>query len=163
MPRPHLLNDPLKGGFAHRNLPLLMLQARERVLAQFRPTLNAAGVTEQQWRVIRALLETGPLEQREVGALCGLSSPSLAVMLARMEELGLVERQRLDHDQRRVRVSVTPRARAIAARMAPKIEAAYADIERRLGKSFLLELHRQLDRLIIELADPQDDTAASDG
>ena len=50
--------------FSHRNLPLLLLQAREGVLAHFRPILNAHGVTEQQWRIIRALLEGGPLEPR---------------------------------------------------------------------------------------------------
>ena len=43
-------------GFRHRNLPLLLLHAREGVIGQFRPILNAHGVTEQQWRIIRALL-----------------------------------------------------------------------------------------------------------
>ena len=44
---------------AHRNLPLLLLQARERVIAQFRPILKAHGLTEQQWRVLRALVDAG--------------------------------------------------------------------------------------------------------
>jgi hypothetical protein len=72
----------------HRNLPLLLLQARERVIANFRPALNAAGVTEQQWRIVRALLEQGPLEPRQIVGLCAISSPSLAGVLARMDDLG---------------------------------------------------------------------------
>jgi hypothetical protein len=42
--------------FKHRNLPLLLLQARERVIGHFRPVLNAHGITEQQWRIVRLLL-----------------------------------------------------------------------------------------------------------
>ncbi|TAL86308.1 MAG: homoprotocatechuate degradation operon regulator HpaR, partial [Candidimonas sp.] len=34
--------------FHHRNLPHLLLNARETLMAHFRPILNEAGVTEQQ-------------------------------------------------------------------------------------------------------------------
>ncbi len=136
-----------------RNLPLLMLQARERVIGHFRPVLNAHGITEQQWRVVRVLLDAGALEPREIGELCRLSSPSLAGVLSRMEELGFVDRKRVAHDQRRVRVSLTPRSRALAARMAPEIEAAYARVERLLGAEFSRHLYEALDALIEKLPD----------
>jgi homoprotocatechuate degradation regulator HpaR len=138
---------PLK----HRNLPLLMLRAREHVIGHFRPILNAHGITEQQWRVVRVLLEAGALEPREIGELCRLSSPSLAGVLARMEEIGLVNRKRLTHDQRRVRVSLTPRSRALAARMAPRIEAVYERVERVLGREFCEHLYGALDEVIDKL------------
>src|SRR5215470_14780951 len=83
----------------HRNLLLLLLQARERVLSHFRPILNANGVTDQQWRIVRVLYEVPSLEPREIVELCRISSPSMAGVLARMEELGLVVRRRLPHDQ----------------------------------------------------------------
>jgi homoprotocatechuate degradation regulator HpaR len=140
--------------FAHRNLPLLLLQARERVIGRFRPILNANGITEQQWRIVRALLETGPLEPREIVSLCGISSPSLAGVLARMEELGLVTRQRLEHDQRRLHVSLTPRSRVLAARMAPQVEAAYEELEARIGAAFMQQLYAMLDALVAGL-EPQ--------
>ncbi|MGO8828668.1 MAG: homoprotocatechuate degradation operon regulator HpaR [Steroidobacteraceae bacterium] len=136
-----------------RNLPLLMLQARERVIGHFRPVLNAHGITEQQWRVVRVLLDAGALEPREIGELCRLSSPSLAGVLSRMEELGFVDRKRVAHDQRRVRVSLTPRSRALAARMAPQIEAVYARVERLLGEEFSRHLYEALDALIEKLPD----------
>jgi homoprotocatechuate degradation regulator HpaR len=119
---------------SHRNLPLLLLQAREQVIARFRPILNEHGITEQQWRIVRALIDTGPLEPREIGELCRISSPSLAGVLSRMEELGYIRRKRLEHDQRRLRVSLTPRSRALSARMAPQIEATYRGIEALIGE-----------------------------
>ena len=132
----------------HRNLPLLLLQAREQVIARFRPILNAHGITEQQWRIVRALIDTGPLEPREIGELCRISSPSLAGVLARMQDLGYITRKRLDHDQRRRRVSLTARSRALSTRMAPQIEATYRDIEARIGAQFAVEFYAALDELI---------------
>lgn len=135
----------------HRNLPLLLLQAREHVISHFRPILNANGFTEQQWRIVRVLLEARSLEPRQIGELCRISSPSLAGVLARMQELGFVVRRRLPHDKRRVRVSLTPRARALAARMAPQIEATYRRIEERLGSEFSQNFQHMLDQLLATL------------
>ena len=152
--------------FHHRNLPLLLLQAREHVIARFRPALNAAGVTEQQWRIVRSLLDCGPLEPRQIVVLCAISSPSLAGVLARMDDLGLVRRQRLDHDARRVKVSLTAKSRALARRLAPKIEATYADIERRIGHRFTQDFYRTLDELITLLetgSSGNDESDESDG
>jgi homoprotocatechuate degradation regulator HpaR len=136
------------GKLRHRNLPLLLLQAREQVIARFRPILNAHGITEQQWRIVRALNDTGPLEPREIGEMCRISSPSLAGVLSRMEELGYIRRKRLDHDQRRLSVSLTPRSRALCASMAPQIEATYHDIEIMIGERFSARFYRALDELI---------------
>ena len=151
-----------KSHLVHRNLPLLLLQSRERVMARFRPVLNAHGVTEQQWRIVRALLEAGPLEPREIGEICRISSPSLAGVLARMDDLGLVARKRLDHDQRRLRVSLTPKSRGLAARMAPHIEATYAAIEAELGPEFIGRLYGALDDLLARLGPAGAENPAED-
>ena len=132
----------------HRNLPLLLLQAREGVLAHFRPLLNAHGVTEQQWRIVRALLTEDALEPRQIGTLCRISSPSLAGVLARMDELGLVRRERTAQDQRRVLVSLTRKSRDLAAVMAPEVEAVYARIEGHIGADFVQRFYATLDELI---------------
>lgn len=145
----------------HRNLPLLFLQARESIFARFRPILNSAGVTEQQWRVMRALLERGPLEPRQIGEICRLSSPSLAGMLSRMDDLGLVLRERLDHDQRRVRVSVTAKGWALAAKLAPRIEATYRELEEQIGTEFIERLYLTLDEVIAKLGTSSSDEDTS--
>jgi homoprotocatechuate degradation regulator HpaR len=140
--------NPQSGTLRHRNLPLLLLQAREQVIARFRPILNEHGITEQQWRIVRALIDTGPLEPREIGELCRISSPSLAGVLSRMEELGYIKRKRLDHDQRRLLVSLTARSRKLSAAMAPQIEATYRGIETLIGTEFSSSFYRALDELI---------------
>ena len=132
----------------HRNLPLLLLQAREGVISRFRPILNEAGFTEQQWRVIRALLEYGPMEPRQIGELCCISSPSMAGMLARMDELGWVLRERFPNDQRRVLVSVSAKGTELASELAPRIEAVYQELEGLIGKAFARDLYRILDGLL---------------
>jgi homoprotocatechuate degradation regulator HpaR len=143
-----------------RNLPLLLLHARESVIAHFRPVLNEHGVTEQQWRIVRALVEQGALEPRQIVSVCRISSPSLAGVLARMDELGLVRRERLEHDQRRVLVSPTAKSHALAAAMAPRVEAVYAELESALGAAFARDLYATLDTLIARLGAPAaDDTA----
>ena len=147
--------------FAHRNLPLLLLQARERILARFRPILNQHGVTEQQWRILRALHEFGPMEPREIGEACRISSPSMAGVLARMDDLGFIARKRLDHDQRRVRVSLTAKGRALVARVAPQVEATYAAIESELGAERVERIYRTIDELLETVA-PIDETPASE-
>ena len=135
----------------HRNLPQLMLQAREALMAQFRPILNENGVTEQQWRIIRALLTHGPLEPRQLCELCQISSPSIVGVLLRMEESGLVDRERMADDQRRVSVSVTARGRQLGRRMIPAIEERYASIERQVGVETLQQAYDVLDALLAPL------------
>ena len=141
----------------HRNLPLLLLQARERVLSHFRPILNANGVTEQQWRIVRALYQHASLEPREIVELCRISSPSMAGVLSRMEELGLVVRRRVRRDQRRVQVSLTSKARAMADRMAPQIDATYRRIEHKIGAEFnaMLFPRAMLGKELIAISGPK--------
>ena len=137
---------------SRRNLPLLLLRAREGVMSHFRAILNQHGLTEQQWRVLRALLDQSPLEPRQICETCQLLSASATGVLARMEELGLVRRERMAEDQRRVRVSITPKSRALARRMAPLIDAQYRELEQALGGELLQQVYDTLDQLLLRLA-----------
>ncbi|MEX3932469.1 homoprotocatechuate degradation operon regulator HpaR [Paraburkholderia phymatum] len=136
----------------HRNLPMLLLRARELMMARFRPLLTAQGLTEQQWRIIRALHENGPLEPRQLCTLCTISSPSLAGVLARMEDLGHVTKERFEDDQRRVRVSLTTQSTEVVERMAPLLEAEYRALEKQVGAKIVDDLYVAVDALINELA-----------
>jgi homoprotocatechuate degradation regulator HpaR len=147
------MKSPIKK-LKHRNLPLLLLQAREELFSRFRPLLNDAGVTEQQWRVVRALLEHGPMEPREICEICCLSSPSLAGILARMDEMGLVLRERFPNDQRRVLVSGSAKGAELANQLAPRIEATYKELEALIGQTFARDLYRTLDLLLEKLGGP---------
>jgi DNA-binding MarR family transcriptional regulator len=77
-----------------------------------------------------------------------------------MDEAGWVLRSRVDGDQRRVRVALTAQSVALAEAMAPQIEAAYAQIEARLGEPFTQQFHAMLDALVERLDAPEDPFSA---
>ena len=68
---------PDTAAFAHRNLPRLLLQAREAVMAHTRPALRAHALSDQQWRVLRVLDESGPTAPTQLAAECVILMPSL--------------------------------------------------------------------------------------
>lgn len=130
----------------HRNLALLLLQARERLMGNFRRILNHHGLTEQQWRVIRAIHDNGaPMEQWQICATCHILSPSLAGVLGRMEAMQLVDRKRVDTDQRRILVALTDNSRALIAAIAPLVEQQYANVEHSVGIDTVRNLYDALD------------------
>lgn len=135
----------------HRNVPHLMLQACEALMAQFRPILNENDVTEHAMAKHGALLIRGPLEPRQLCELCQISSPSIVGVLLRMEEAGLVDRERMADDQRRVRVSATARGRQLGRRMIPAIEARYANLEKLVSVKTLQQAYDVLDALLMPL------------
>lgn len=65
-------------------------------MSRFRPVLNQYGVTEQQWRILRVLLDEDGLEPRQLCERCLISSPSIAGVLMRMEEAGWIKRERME-------------------------------------------------------------------
>ena len=134
--------------FTHRNLPGLLLQARESVMAHFRPGLRDQGLTDQQWRVLRSLSANGAMDTGSVAQATQLSGPSLTGVLTRMERDGLVKRQRDPQDARRQTVKATTKGQRRVHQLSTSIESHYAAIESTLGKEPLLQLYALLDALI---------------
>ncbi|WGG50893.1 homoprotocatechuate degradation operon regulator HpaR [Rugamonas sp. DEMB1] len=134
---PHQIHYP--------NLPQRLLKARDTLMAQFRPILHQFGVTEQQYRILRVLDEHAELEPREIVELCQMLAPSLSGVLARMEEVGMVARQRVELDQRRVMVRLAPAGAALLARMGPLIDQQYARMEQAWGGDAFARLLAALD------------------
>ena len=140
--------------FAHRNLPRLLLQAREAVMAHNRPRLREHGLSDQQWRVLRVLGEHGTVETGRVAREAFILGPSLTGVLARMERDGLIRRERDASDQRRTVVEATARGRALVQDLSQAVEAHYVQMEQALGRQKLQLLYRLLDELI-ELEQPE--------
>ena len=134
--------------FAHRNLPRLLLQAREAVMAHTRPALRKHALSDQQWRVLRVLGELGTVDTGRVAREAFILGPSLSGMLARMERDGLVSRARDPVDQRRTVVKATARGRALVRGLSTTIESHYAQMEQVLGKERLADLYTLLDAVI---------------
>jgi homoprotocatechuate degradation regulator HpaR len=134
--------------FPHRNLPRLLLQAREAVMAHARPSLRAQGLSDQQWRVLRVLGEHGTVETGTVAREAFILGPSLTGVLTRMERDGLIRRERDPADQRRTVVQATAKGRKLVDKLSGAIEAHYTVIEMSLGKQKLAQLYELLDHLI---------------
>jgi homoprotocatechuate degradation regulator HpaR len=138
--------------FVHRNLPRLLLEAREAVMLHTRPSLRAHGLSDQQWRVLRVLgehaHEPGGIETGRVASEAYLLGPSLTGVLNRMARDGLIERQRCPQDARRTVVRATPAGLAKVQALSQTIEAHYVWMEQHLGKSQLTHLYALLDQLI---------------
>ena len=60
-----------------KSLPMALLLAREAVMNRFRPALNMFNITEQQWRVLRALSSIKEIEVMELAKVTYLLAPSL--------------------------------------------------------------------------------------
>jgi homoprotocatechuate degradation regulator HpaR len=142
-----------KQPFAHRNLPRLLLQARESVMAHTRPGLREHGLSDQQWRVLRVLGEdranggTG-VETGHIAREAFIIGPSLSGVLSRMERDGLIYRERDVNDQRRSVVRATDKGLQSVQTLSHTIEAHYRWMEQRLGKDTLQHLYVLLDEVI---------------
>ena len=134
--------------FTHRNLPRLLLQAREAVMAHTRPALREHALSDQQWRVLRVLGEHGTVETGRVAREAFILGPSLTGVLSRMERDGLIGRERDPADQRRTVVKATGKGKLLVRNLSVTIEAHHQQMEAVLGKQKLAQLYVLLDALI---------------
>jgi homoprotocatechuate degradation regulator HpaR len=130
-----------------RSLPMSLLRAREAVMRQFRPSLRRHDLTEQQWRILRALADIDAIEVTELAHTAFLLAPSLSRILRDLEARGLVERKAAETDLRRGLVSISDKGLRLMEVVAPSSEAIYAAITRRYGAKKLAELQDMLGAL----------------
>ena len=149
--------------FVHRNLPRLLLEAREAVMQHTRPSLREHGLSDQQWRVLRVLGEhardPAGVETGRVAREALLLGPSLTGVLTRMERDGLIRRERCPQDARRTVVRATRAGLKLVATLSQTIEAHYAWMEEQLGKAQLAKLYVLLDQVIALEAPGGEDTS----
>jgi DNA-binding MarR family transcriptional regulator len=81
--------------------------------------LAAHGVSFGHWAFLRILWENDGLTQRELSERAGVMEPTTAAALKAMEELGYVERRQLPENRKNVYVHLTPKGRALRARLEP--------------------------------------------
>ena len=92
-----------------KSLPMSLLRAREAVMKQFRPSLRRHRLTEQQWRILRALAAVDAIEVTELARVAFLLGPSLSRILRDLEARQLIERRTAKADLRRGVVSISPK------------------------------------------------------
>lgn len=130
-----------------RSLPMLLLRAHQAVMAEFRPVLRAHGITEQQWRVLRALSTAPNLRAAALSRLTFVSGPSLTRIVKALDERGLARRRAESEDQRAASISITEAGRRLIDRVAPESEARYRSIAERIGAEDTARIYELLTRL----------------
>ncbi len=139
-----------------RSLPIALLRARERVMGPIRGMLSDVGVTEQQWRVLRVLEETGPMEPTRIAQDACLLLPSLTRILQKLEEKGLITRTRNQQDRRKQVVRITAKGtRMIVANLQDSL-----DLLEQVRAQMGAERYDALLDLLNELDGPKDDGGA---
>jgi homoprotocatechuate degradation regulator HpaR len=136
-----------------RSLPMSLLRAREAVMRLFRPSLRGYGLTEQQWRILRALASIDAIEVTELARVAFLLGPSLSRILRDLEARQLIERRTAKADLRRGVVSISAKGLRLIEAVAPSSEAIYAAMTRRYGARKLAELQDMLHALEASLSE----------
>jgi len=131
-----------------RSLPMALLRAREVIMSHFRPMLARHDITEQQWRVLRVLAESGPLEATELANRASILPPSLTRIIKAMEERQFITRNRVKDDGRRALLAISPDGLALIEELAPERVAIYDAIEKRYGAEQQERLLDMLESLI---------------
>ena len=127
-----------------RSLPMSLLRAREAVMRHFRPSLRHHGLTEQQWRILRALASIDAIEVTELARVAFLLGPSLSRILRDLEARHLIERRVAKADLRRGVVSISASGLKLIEAVAPSSEAIYAAMTRRYSARKLADLQDML-------------------
>jgi len=131
-----------------RSLPIALLRAREHVMGPIRAMLSDVGITEQQWRVMRILQETGPTDPTRIAEQACLLLPSLTRILQKLDDKKLIRRRQNKSDRRKQIVQVSPKGEAlINANLATSI-ALLKQIRDQMGPDrydALLDLLNELD------------------
>ena len=109
--------------------------------------LREHGLNEQEWRIIRALREVDQIDIGELAERVFILKPSATRTVKNLQRRNLVNRLKSERDQRRAYISLTPQARDLFDRLAPKNEAEYSRITGIIGESDMLDLYELLRRV----------------
>lgn len=137
-----------------RSLPMALLRTREAFMRHFRQPLRAVDLTEQQWRVLRALAAVPEIDATGLASATLLLAPSLTRILRDLEERQLILRRADPDDLRASLISLSPQGRALLDEAAQRAEPIYRTLVDRLGEERLETLMRLLKEVERDLAGP---------
>ena len=129
------------------SLPMLLSRALDKVMPNYRSLFQAYDLTDQQWRVLRALWEQKHLTSAEISQITILPTPSLVGILDRLEKKGLIGRLRSVEDRRHVHITPTQAGRDLQEQILPKVEKIHDDFMQRVTAEEWDELNRILNKM----------------
>lgn len=124
-----------------------ILRARERLLSPIRMVVSKSGLTEQQWRILCALKEQGPMDATHLAEECGLLLPSLTRIVHSLLERGFLIREQDPNDRRRYTLGMTDAAKSVVETHSAEMLDLSARVHARLGQKRLDKLMELLDEL----------------
>lgn len=130
------------------SLPIAMIRAREKLMLPIREMLQASGLTEQQWRILRVLEEYGAQDATQLAERSSLLMPSQTRIVQNLSEKGLVTRETNPADRRRQVVTITPKGRQILVDNAAEARAIAAQVREALGEDKVRQLLALLDEIV---------------
>ena len=136
-----------------QSLTIALLRARDAVTALFREHVSAAGLTLQQWRVIRALAGGHELDTTTLSDRCVILPPPLSRILRFLATEQLVENVPTSDRRQRV-VRLTEKGQALFDRTWVTSQEKYAAIEAAFGTDATRQLVDTLNRLRASLQPP---------
>lgn len=127
-----------------------LYSASKVVAGAYRPGLNALGLTYPQYLAMLALWENDGPTVAGLGGVLGLDSGTLSPLVKRLENSGLIRRERSDRDERVVRLQLTAKGAALeeeAASVRRSVEASTG-----LAHDEFLRLRESLETLTAAVA-----------
>lgn len=92
--------------------------ASREVIKQYRPLLEALDLTYTQYITMMVLWEEEEIDGRELGKRLFLDSGTLTPVLKSLENKGLLQRRRLETDERVLRIKLTQAGRKLQEKAA---------------------------------------------
>jgi len=137
---------------AERDLVTGVLQLANLFIRRLGPVFEKAKVTPQQWTVLAALAnEEGAVTLVTLARRLMVTKQNMTGMIARLEQLGLAERQEDPSDLRSSRVTLTRRGRTLVDKLRPAYDQWLESVGREIGERDVQALTRTVEKLIAQL------------
>ena len=136
-----------------RDLVTGVIQLANLLNRRLAPVFEKAKVTPQQWAVLSALAEeTAPVTLVALARRLVVTKQNMTGMIARLEQLGVAERQGDPNDLRSSRVQLTRRGRSIVEKLRPAYDEWIRSLAgEEISERELQTLTKSVERLIAQL------------
>jgi len=112
--------------------------------------LSDVDLTEQQWRVLRVVQESGAIDPTQIAEQACLLLPSLTRILQKLEDKQMISRARDQVDRRKQVITITADGEAVILDNLEASLALVAETRTKMGEEryeALLDLLNELDRI----------------
>jgi DNA-binding MarR family transcriptional regulator len=134
-----------------RYVPFLLNRGATRIAVDFGASLKAHGLNITIWRLLASLNQHASQRIGEIAEFTGIELWTVSRVASRLEQDGLVARQRGDDDARGVIVSLTPAGRTLVEALIPEARHYEAVILEGLSADEAQSLRGLLERVFANM------------